>query len=114
LTRRYVGGVGEPEDLHREQLEAEREQLADELKLLDPAADETIDENFADTAQVAAEQDEHRSLAAELREQLRDVEDAIERLDAGTYGTCAVCGEPIGDERLDAVPAARTCITHAN
>jgi RNA polymerase-binding transcription factor DksA len=105
--------VGTPEDRHRNQLEVNRTQLQEQLASLDPAADEVIDDNFADTALVAAEQDEYRSLSVELREQLRDVEDAIERLDAGTYGVCAVCGEAIADERLEAVPATRTCITHA-
>jgi DnaK suppressor protein len=35
---------------------------------------------------------------------------AIERQQAGTYGICADCGEPIGDERLAARPAALRCI----
>jgi DnaK suppressor protein len=37
----------------------------------------------------------------------------LTRLDAGTYGTCEVCGEPIGTARLEARPAARTCINCA-
>jgi RNA polymerase-binding protein DksA len=41
---------------------------------------------------------------------LREVVDALRRLDAGTYGTCATCGERIGNARLDAVPTATLCI----
>ena len=37
---------------------------------------------------------------------------ALQRIEAGTYGLCAVCGKAIGDERLDAVPAARFCVEH--
>jgi RNA polymerase-binding transcription factor DksA len=44
------------------------------------------------------------------RAQLRLVEDALERLEAGTYGTCRSCGRPVGDERLAAIPWAGTCI----
>jgi DnaK suppressor protein len=32
-------------------------------------------------------------------------------MDAGTYGLCERCGQPIGDERLEALPAARLCMT---
>jgi len=35
---------------------------------------------------------------------------AAHRLDRGTYGTCQACGRPIGDERLEALPATRFCV----
>ncbi len=44
------------------------------------------------------------------RAQLALVEDALERLDAGTYGTCVSCGQPIAPARLEAIPWAGTCI----
>ena len=40
------------------------------------------------------------------------VDRALERLDEGTYGTCEVCGEPIGADRLADEPATRTCAAH--
>ena len=42
----------------------------------------------------------------------RAVADALARLDAGTYGTCEGCGQPIDDARLEAVPATRFCVGH--
>ena len=72
-----------------------------------------FDENFADSGQVAAEQGENQALAAILQEQLDDVERALAHIDGGDYGLCEQCGEPIDDSRLEAVPAARFCITHA-
>jgi RNA polymerase-binding protein DksA len=42
--------------------------------------------------------------------QITDVDRALERLEAGTYGTCEACGEPIGPARLRARPAARLCL----
>ena len=47
-------------------------------------------------------------LARDLAE-LDDVEDALRRLDAGTYGDCGSCGLPIPMARLEAQPAARRC-----
>jgi RNA polymerase-binding transcription factor DksA len=73
----------------------------------------SFDENFADSGQVAAEQGEARTVAGQLREQLADVEAALGRLEAGTYGICELCNEPIGEDRLEAMPATRWCIEHA-
>ncbi len=42
---------------------------------------------------------------------LYHIEQAIERIEKGTYGLCQECGKPIGKERLEAVPHARLCIT---
>jgi RNA polymerase-binding transcription factor DksA len=42
---------------------------------------------------------------------LNDVEQSLSRLDAGTYGRCEECGEPIDDARLAELPTARTCGT---
>jgi DnaK suppressor protein len=44
------------------------------------------------------------------RAQLRLVEEALERLAAGTYGMCRNCGGPIAAERLEAIPWAALCI----
>src|ERR1700683_715036 len=57
------------------------------------------DSNFADTSQVTAERGEAEALAGQLRDALSDVEAALARLDAGTYGRCDRCHEPIGAAR---------------
>jgi RNA polymerase-binding protein DksA len=44
---------------------------------------------------------------------LRQVDDALRRLDEGTYGTCAVCGKPIPVERLELVPETPYCVEDA-
>jgi len=43
---------------------------------------------------------------------LQDVRDALQRIEAGTYGQCEEDGEPIPQARLDAVPWARFCVRH--
>ena len=103
------------EETLRSDLETERDELKERLSELtkDGAAAPDFDENFADSAQVAAEQVENLTLAASLREQLSDVETALERLSAGSYGICETCGATISEARLEAMPATRFCIDHA-
>lgn len=73
-----------------------------------------FDENFADSGQVAAEQGESRSLANQLHDTLGEVERALNRLDAGTYGSCVQCGKAINEARLEAMPATPYCIDCAS
>jgi DnaK suppressor protein len=42
---------------------------------------------------------------------LQAIEDALTRIDKGTYGVCRDCGEPIAPARLNAIPWTRVCIT---
>jgi len=52
-------------------------------------------------------------LVAELEKRKKDIEDALEKMEEDTYGACETCGEAIPYDRLEANPAARTCIAHA-
>ena len=92
-------------------LEAERDALRAELADLGGL---DYDANFADTSQVTAERGEAEVLSSSLRESLEEVERAIGKLDDGSYGKCEVCGQDIAPARLEAMPAARYCITHAS
>ncbi len=92
-------------------LEAERDALQTELAELDGL---DYDANFADSSQVTAERGEAERLSNSLRETLDEVEAALAKLYDGTYGLCEECGEAISGARLEAMPAARNCITHAS
>lgn len=48
-----------------------------------------------------------------LESRLLEVNKALERMSAGTYGKCGKCGKEIAEERLHANPAAEFCITHS-
>jgi len=101
----------------RNLLELEQAQLEAELSELGFAGGRTgleYDANFADTSQVTAERGEAEALAGQLKERLEEVAAAIGRLDQGSYGTCEACGVPINPARLEAMPASRFCIDHAN
>ena len=57
---------------------------------------------------------EARMSVETLTEQRRRVLDAMERLDGGGYGRCAVCDREIDDDRLESRPEARTCRDHTD
>ena len=102
---------------YRALLQAEQAQLRAELTELGFDEGRTgldYDANFADTSQVTAERGEAEALAGKLKESLEEVAAAITRLDAGTYGACEECGVAISPARLEAMPASRFCIDHAN
>jgi RNA polymerase-binding transcription factor DksA len=100
----------------RAQLEEERDRLRAQLGEFGQGQDASLsfDEGFADSSQVTAERGEIEALAGRLTEALRDVDDALAKLEKGTYGQCESCGKEIGDARLDAMPAARLCIACAS
>ncbi len=80
----------------------------------DGKVDVHFDEGFADAAQTTSERARVLSLADGLKQRLDDVQAAIHRVEAGTYGKCERCGKDIAPERLEAVPAARLCIKCAS
>src|ERR1700722_10237335 len=98
-------------------LQAEREELHAQLQELgfgnQGDTGLNYDSNFAASSQVTAERGEAERLATELRESLEEVDAALVRLSAGTYGTCEGGGKPIGPARLEPMPAARFCIVDA-
>lgn len=101
----------------RDELLAEREHLMTQLAHMGRAPGTTelaFDEGFADSGQVTAERGEVDALAASLTENLHEVEGALAKLDAGTFGSCEDCGAVIAALRLEAMPSARFCITCAS
>lgn len=110
-----VRTVSPSPDGPRHALTEAREQLVQQIRELTPGHDVSLDfdADFADRAQVAAEQDENRSLAGSLQQQLVQIDAALARIDAGTYGLCEVCGDAISDARLEVMPATPRCISHA-
>jgi DnaK suppressor protein len=97
----------------RAQLTAERERLNDELTTLGIDRN-SYDEGFADSGQVTAERGEVDALVGSLRETLVDIDAALGKLEAGTYGQCESCGQDIAEARLEAMPAARLCMACAS
>jgi len=51
------------------------------------------------------------ALEKKVKENLTEVERALEKFDKGTYGRCDICGKPIAPARLEALPYANLCLT---
>jgi DnaK suppressor protein len=93
----------------RELLARERERIALSLRGVVPQeSDEptTTDEHLADQASDLYDNELDEGLSDDLRDELAAIVRAEARLAAGTYGVSVESGEPIPDERLEAVPTA--------
>ena len=79
-----------------------RVELASELR--EPRSDRAVD------AATAVELEHKAAVEDNLHAQLTMVEHALSKLEAGNYGLCDICGQPISPERLEALPYANLCI----
>jgi RNA polymerase-binding transcription factor DksA len=79
---------------------------ADALVLEREPGDVQFDEESGEGDTLAVERDFDLALSAQARQQVDEIDAALQRLDAGTYGLCRVSGEPIPRERLQAIPWA--------
>jgi DnaK suppressor protein len=104
----------------RERLNAERDRLTgvrEAASRLSTAANEAAERELSSADQHPAEQ-ATETLERELDlgvlqsvdGELTELQAALDRLEAGTYGVCEVCGKAIPDGRLEAMPSARYCI----
>lgn len=107
--------------LTEQDLDEARQKLATELQIVEtelvdlgfPADGEVnahFDEGFADAAQSTSERAKVLSLVEGLMHRREDLQAALTRVERGTYGICDSCGKPIAPERLEAIPAARSCM----
>ena len=72
-----------------------------------------LNEHWEDQAISYRQNDMLKNLMAEARQSLIYVENALSRIENGTYGECEVCGKPIEEQRLEALPYATLCMEHA-
>lgn len=112
-----------PMDDARARLEAEQEQTRQLLASLTGEFDAVVaasrdtnadDEHDPEGATIAFERSQVDALIKQTRRRLEEIADAFARLAEGSYGVCEGCGRPIGTARLEARPAARTCIDCAS
>lgn len=68
--------------------------------------------DLVDQADVITSNESNASLLADLEARYDSVIAALSRMERGAYGVCEVCGGTIEEARLDADPAATTCIKH--
>lgn len=77
-----------------------------QMDVMSPAAEPN------EAADKLEELDERGEEITTLSARLADVRKALENIEVGTYGVCEVCNQAIEEERLEANPAARTCMAH--
>lgn len=70
----------------------------------------TVDQHPADSGTNLADADREEASLEILHAQQERVREALERVDAGTYGRCVDCGTGLPDERLEARPEASRCV----
>src|SRR4051812_31581329 len=83
---------------------------------LDDDGDETPGpyvDHIADVATATLDREMDYSLAENSEQVLSEIDAALQRIEDGTYGKCAVCGKEISVERLEAYPWASLCIDDA-
>lgn len=106
----------------RERLLVLRDEAVDRLAALGAQRTDVVDaarganaddEHDPEGATIAFERAQVSALEEDARRRVAEVDAALARLDAGTYGVCAVGGEPIDPARLAARPTATTCVRHA-
>jgi RNA polymerase-binding transcription factor DksA len=108
------------DDAARSRLDAERRRLEEVKESFDGVSAESereslseltsSDQHPGDIGTETFEREKDLSILEQVEAELADVAHALQRLDDGTYGICEACGQPIGDERLEAMPAARFCL----
>jgi len=77
-----------------------------DLNALQTAGNDGAGDDQADAGSKTFEREQEQSIAANRHDLLIQIEHAIERIDAGTYGICENCGRPIPKARLKALPMA--------
>jgi DnaK suppressor protein len=97
-------------DLARARLTAERARLVEEIGEAVALPEQMTYGSQAAAATQVFEQERELAMRERASLHLQAVEDALARLDNGTYGTCLRCGRPIAEARLEALPWAEHCI----
>lgn len=108
----------------RRELNARRRSYREQVERFAAAADELAEagqspdlgdeEGFGEADSISVERDRVLSLQAMARQRLDDIDAAVRRLEAGTYGACRTCRRPIPVVRLEAVPEATQCVSCAS
>ena len=70
----------------------------------------TADNHPGESATVTLDREIDYALEENSEQVLAEIDDALQRIEDGTFGTCRTCGQPIAPERLEAMPWATQCI----
>jgi RNA polymerase-binding protein DksA len=106
-------------DVFRDMLLEERDRVAAAINHLhennsrsleDETEEETYDNHHADSATATLNREIEYTLEESTEHVLKAINEALQRIENGTFGTCGRCGNPIAEDRLEAIPYANRCI----
>ena len=86
-----------------------RAELTGDLSKIEDSLDDPLPKDWEDRASERQGDEVLEALGKADLDEIRRIDAALDRIEAGSYGTCAKCGDPISDERLQAVPTAALC-----
>jgi DnaK suppressor protein len=89
-----------------QELRAEADQIAAEME----PGDVQFDEESGEGTTTAIDRERDLALSQQAQAEVEEVDHALAKIQAGTYGTCERCGQAIPKVRLKAIPQARLCI----
>jgi RNA polymerase-binding protein DksA len=102
-------------------LESIKAQLEERLQFLNDKVDqiegdlrEPANPDFAEQATEAEADEVLEGLESSALLEISQINAALNRIEDGTYGDCATCGEPVGEKRLEVIPYAAQCISCAS
>jgi len=110
LDHRTVEGRLMQERAELTQMILRLEEITEELRSDRSGGDGGVSNHLAEGASSTFDQERDLALLGNLRRTLEQVDAALRRLEAGTYGLCEVCGEPIDRARLETLPYAAQCL----
>jgi len=90
----------------REELTTRLEQITSDVR----HEEEPLSADFAEQATERENEEVMDALGAQARNELGMISDALRRIEADEFGECLECGELINEQRLEALPFAKTCI----
>ena len=94
----------------RERLETKLEQLTRRVRKIEGDLRRRPNIDSEERAMELANDDVLEELDVSTLQELNSIQAALGRIEAGTYGICTHCGEPIGDQRLEVLPYTATCV----
>ena len=95
--------------LYAEKLKARRAALAKAVVEIDDALDDAPPKDWEDRAAERQGDEVLEALGTQDLDELRRIDAALDRFEAGTYGICTKCGDEIEEARLDVVPETPFC-----
>jgi DnaK suppressor protein len=106
-------------DRARTRLLGERERVLAEVQVVQDDLSHSLEESFdedgndshlADSASETVDREIEQTLGDNAEHLLASIDEALGRIDAGTYGRCVRCEQPIDEDRMSALPYAAKCI----